>query len=47
MTVLTAGTHFVAMKTTLSRRFPGVSISGFFIARRVFPDPFAEAPSLF
>jgi hypothetical protein len=44
--VLTAGTHFVAMKKMLSDRFPGVSIPGFFIARRVFPDPFAEPGTL-
>jgi hypothetical protein len=42
--VLTAGTHFVAMKRVLAARFPGTSISGFFIARRVLPDPFAESP---
>jgi hypothetical protein len=35
--VLTAGTHFRAMKTVLSVRFPGVPITGLFIARRVFP----------
>jgi hypothetical protein len=35
--VLTAGTHFVAMKKMLSDRFPQVPIVGFFIARRVFP----------
>jgi hypothetical protein len=35
--VLTAGTHFVAMRKILSDRFPGVPITGFFIARRVFP----------
>lgn len=40
--VLTAGTHFVAVKTMLSGRFPGVPILGCFIARRVFPDPFEE-----
>jgi hypothetical protein len=40
--VLTVGTHFVAMKRMLSARFPGVRISGFFIARRVFPDLFPE-----
>jgi predicted amidophosphoribosyltransferase len=39
--VLTVGTHFVAMKKILSDRFPGVQISGFFIARRVFPDLFS------
>jgi len=40
--VVTAGTHFVAMKKVLSDRFPGVRISGFFIARRVFPDLFPD-----
>ncbi|NOD95414.1 hypothetical protein GS636_21660 [Ruegeria sp. HKCCD4884] len=38
--VLTAGTHFKAMKAVLNRRFPGVRVTGFFIARRVFPNPF-------
>jgi predicted amidophosphoribosyltransferase len=39
--VLTAGVHYRAMHTVLSRRFPGISIVGIFIARRVFPpnDP--------
>ena len=36
--VLTAGTHFVAMKRILGARFPGVRIQGFFIARRVFSN---------
>ena len=36
--VLTAGTHFRAMETILSRRYPRVPIVGMFIARRVFPD---------
>jgi len=43
--VLTAGTHFRAMKTVLTQRFPGISITGLFVARRVFPpaaDDFAE-----
>lgn len=35
--VLTAGTHFRAMHTVLSQRFPQVPIIGLFIARRVFP----------
>ncbi len=38
--VLTVGTHYRAMHTVLSSRFPGVPIYGIFIARRVFPDPF-------
>lgn len=36
--VLTAGTHFRAMHTVLTNRFPGVPIIGLFVARRVFPD---------
>jgi hypothetical protein len=42
--VLTAATHFVAMKSILQHSFPGVALSGFFIARRVFPNPFDEVP---
>lgn len=38
--VLTAGTHYRAMHTVLSARFPGIPIVGVFIARRVFPNPF-------
>jgi predicted amidophosphoribosyltransferase len=40
--VLTVGTHFVAMKRLLASHFPGVAVSGFFIARRVFPNVFEE-----
>lgn len=36
--VLTAGTHYRAMHTILSERFPDVPIIGLFVARRVFPD---------
>lgn len=36
--VLTAGTHYRAMHTVLSQRFPGIPIIGLFVARRVFPD---------
>lgn len=36
--VLTAGTHYRAMHTVLSQRFPDVPLIGIFIARRVFPD---------
>lgn len=36
--VLTAGTHYRAMHTVLSRRFPDSKITGLFVARRVFPD---------
>lgn len=35
--MLTAGTHFRAMHSVLSARFPDVPIIGLFIARRVFP----------
>lgn len=40
--VLTAGTHFYAMKTVLRDRFPEVPVVGFFIARRVFPPDHEE-----
>lgn len=36
--VLTAGTHFRAMRTVLSARFPGIPIVGFFLARRIRPE---------
>jgi predicted amidophosphoribosyltransferase len=39
--VLTVGTHFRAMHTKLSQRFPNVPIVGMFIARRIFANPFA------
>ena len=39
--VLTAGTHFRAMKTKLRERFPQARIIGIFVARRIFP-PAAE-----
>jgi predicted amidophosphoribosyltransferase len=42
--VLTVGTHFVAMKRILGARFSNIRIQGFFIARRVFPNPFEDAP---
>ena len=34
--VLTTGAHFVAAKRVLTTRFPGVSVRGLFVARRVF-----------
>ena len=40
--VLTAGTHYCAMKSTLQARFPGVPVVGFFIVRRVFANPFDD-----
>lgn len=36
--VLTAGTHYRAMHSVLSARFPDTPIIGLFVARRVFPD---------
>jgi hypothetical protein len=36
--VVTAGKHFRAMCRILEERFPGVPISGVFLARRVFPE---------
>lgn len=44
--VLTAGTHYRAMHTVLSRRFPGVPITGLFVARRVFPPEHDQAAPL-
>lgn len=35
--MMTAGAHYRAMRRVLRRQFPGVPISGVFIARRVFP----------
>ena len=43
--ILVAGTHFKAMKIVLNKRYPGVPVYGFFVARRVFPsdsDPIDE-----
>lgn len=43
--VLTNGTHYRAMEQVLKQRFPGVKITGIFVARRVFPpqaNPFAD-----
>jgi hypothetical protein len=36
--VVTAGKHFRAMCKVLEERFPGVPVSGVFLARRVIPD---------
>ncbi len=37
--VLSGGSHFVAMKKYLTLLFPGVDVSGVFLARRVLPNP--------
>lgn len=39
--VLTTGAHFVAAKRVLTTRFPGLSVRGLFVARRVFADEVA------
>lgn len=44
--VLTAGTHYRAMHTVLSQRFPTAPIIGLFVARRVFPDNAANFDDL-
>ncbi len=36
--MLTAGTHYRAMHTILSQRFPNAVIAGVFVARRIFAD---------
>lgn len=35
--IITAGTHFRAVSNLLTRRFPNATITGLFVARRVFP----------
>jgi predicted amidophosphoribosyltransferase len=40
--MMTAGAHYRAMRKVLKKRFPGVPISGVFLARRVFPKKEAE-----
>ena len=40
--MLTAGAHFRAAKNILSARFSSSKITGFFIARRIFSNPFDE-----
>ncbi|HYH05588.1 MAG TPA: hypothetical protein VEK11_00880 [Thermoanaerobaculia bacterium] len=37
--VLTTGAHFAAAKAVLTKRFPGSSIRGLFVARRVHDEP--------
>lgn len=41
--ILTTGAHFVAASRRLGEAFPGVLVVGVFIARRVIPNPFADA----
>ena len=38
--MVTAGAHFRAMKDVLGARFPQAKIVGFFVTRRIHPNPF-------
>lgn len=40
--MLTTGAHYVAANRRLGEHFPGVEIVGNFVARRIFPSPFAD-----
>lgn len=40
--LLTGASHFAAMKIVLARTFPGVPVSGLFLARRVLPSQTAD-----
>ena len=40
--VLTAGTHFVVCKDMLLEKSPTLRVAGVFVARTIWPDPFAE-----
>jgi hypothetical protein len=40
--VLTTGSHFKAVKNKILAARPGVKVVGFFVARRTFPNPFAD-----
>ena len=40
--MLTSGAHYVAASRKLSEFYPGVQVFGQFIARRRFPNPFAD-----
>jgi predicted amidophosphoribosyltransferase len=41
--VITNGSHYKAIQSVLKKRFPGVSVIGFFIARTIHPVPDAAA----
>lgn len=45
--VLSAGCHFCAAKATILGSFPDVRVVGFFLARRVLPDPMDDFDSIF
>lgn len=40
--VLTTGSHFRAIKDMILDRFPKAEVTGFFVARRALPNPFAD-----
>jgi predicted amidophosphoribosyltransferase len=44
--VLTTAAHFVAVKRKLNKAFPDSEVIGFFIARRVLPNPFDDFEAL-
>lgn len=44
--MLTSGAHYVAASSKLSEFYPGVQVFGQFIARRRFPNPFADFEAL-
>jgi len=40
--VLTTGAHFIAAKNVIRAAYSGTNVYGFFMARRVVPNPFAD-----
>ncbi len=44
--MLTTGAHYVAAARKLGESFPGVPVAGNFIARRIYPNPFADFDAL-
>lgn len=44
--VLSAGCHFKAAKSAILAKYPGTQVVGFFLARRVLPDPMDEFEAL-
>lgn len=40
--MLTSGAHFIAASRKLNDAFPGVQVTGVFVARRILPNPFAD-----
>jgi len=44
--VLTTGAHFVAAKNIILAQYPNTRVIGFFLARRVLPNPFVDTIQL-